>query len=268
MIDDPNVYSVKQIEMFINCPRRWAGHYLFGYEQFQSETGAFGAEVHAECARLGRCESLKDPDGRTGKLAREMVQYVHGFRDDGTLFEVDFKVRLRDKLFSLRGDVVCYELARFYDYKTTGAPHPQSKLENGKFWALQSLEKDIQANTYAGLLLLPEDAEHDAWDATWIYGSKKFGAGNTPRCWAVDHRFWRGHVEAFWDQYIWPAVDTMSQLRQAHAEKLIDTIADVPQDWDSCERSGKFCDIAGRCRNRKSEITLVQLGIKHPERKR
>lgn len=268
---DNYVYSVKQIEMFINCPRKWAGHYLFGLEQFQTDNGAFGADVHNECARIGRGLPLENPDSKAGALARAMTQHVPGLGSAFVLEEIDFKVRINGTIFSLRGDVVDYANHIFFDYKTTGAQRKSDKLENGKFWTLQTLEHDVQANVYAGCLIFDDGMAGEwpgPWKARWIYGSKKFGPGGTPKCWTIDHEFTRGAVEAYWDSYIWPAVRAMRELRQAHAEKLLDSFIDVPHDWESCERSGKFCDIAGRCRDRKSEVTLTQLGIKHPERKR
>lgn len=269
---EPFRISVKQLEMFVNCPRKWAGHYLFEKPQFQGESAAFGDEVHKRCALLGRGEPLPDPESKASKLARSMVDFVE-LKDD-TLVEVNFKVPLvnpltgRQFLVELRGDVVTHSMRTFYDYKTTGAENEDSKLQDGRRWTLDALQllTDIQANVYAGVLF---ELDHEpSWQARWIYGSKKFGPGNQPKCWPVDTTFNPQDVRQFWQDYIWPAAEQMRSLREAFDEKLIDNFVQVPHDWGSCERSGKFCDIAGLCRNQRSEVQLVELGIKHPNRRR
>lgn len=258
--------SVKQLDMFIKCPRRWAGHYLFGIPQETGDSGKYSIEVHKRCARIGKGEVLTDLHRSETKLALALTKHVNF--STNPLIEMSIKAPLKgpegnEFLFDLRGDVVDLYARTFYDYKITGAKDEQARLQNGEPWTLDGarLQRDIQSNVYAGLVFTLEPAA-DLLTAKWIYAST-----STQNCWLVESNFKKDTNRQFWVEYIWPAATLMRRMTMGYREKRFSSLLTIPHDWSSCNEEGKFCEVLGRCNNQPSpKVTLVQLGLNKPAR--
>lgn len=242
--------AVKQIEMAYRCPRRYAGHYKLGFPFVQSSEASEGDQVHKQVKCYGEgLPGAHPPESRVGKMAAALFQHV----DEPTpgLFEIQGNVYLPedDLTCELRCDYFWhapdenYGIAR--DWKTTGAKSPKAKLENGKFWTLQSIVDEFEANIYSHLIFNSDwgnDLEFLAFH--YVYVSKKFEEGNEPKTWPVSHVFRPGPTREWWAKYVRPTLDLMRDIQSTQ----LDNLRDVPHNRVSCEGSGKWCDVAGRCR--------------------
>lgn len=249
--------SVKQLKMAHACPRQWAYHYLFDVPAIEGEALVEGNRVHEQmkCYIRGT-PAPHPPESRTAKMARELMQYAEP-RSEKAVSEIIKLIELPE--YGIKVDLRCdfmdkyppgRDLAIFKDWKTTGAERPRSKLPNGEFWALQSLEDDWQANVYAFLLM------HKFWkvaelDAQWCFVSKKFKDGQTPRTWTVDHHFEYEKTKAWFQTYVPPTVELIRDMRSV----ALDNGHLVPHNPKSCEYKGLFCDAAGHCRMVSSPVT-------------
>lgn len=267
--------SNKQIGMAAACPRKWAAHYLFKFPESTSEALIYGNRVHAQAAAvLTGAPPPFPPESPEAKLFRAMLDHLPlPSADDWTHVEIVEDVEVRPGLVvQLRADYLSRPW--LVDWKTTGAPSRKATLPSPvsptgkKYWALQSLADDYQARIYARLLLV-KWAEEPAIPARWVFGSKKFSAGQEPRTWPLDEVFVRADTCAWWDRYVEPAVRVIEDLRAAFDAGCIDSPLDVPHDEQACERQGTFCDYAGHCRfipAPDTAPTLIQLRLPHPER--
>lgn len=262
--------SNKQIGMVAGCPRRWAAHYLFGYPEQKTEPLIDGERVHAQCQALllGR-QPPYPPEDRYAKMARALVEHVPPGRSHREQIELVRDVDVRPGLaVQLRPDYI--NQPWLVDWKTTGAPTPKAQIRTSqgpKSWALQSLRGAYQPQIYSKLLFSLWDVSEVA--LRWVFVSKKFAPGATPRTWLVEDVFTRDYAEEWWLRYVEPAVELLLGLRAAFDAGLLDSPQDVPYDSEDCDGEGKFCDYAGHCRfvpPPDGAPTLVQLRIPHPER--
>lgn len=240
--------SVKQIEMCLHCPRKWAYHYLERVPQVQSEAGVIGEALHGDMARMIRGMPVRNsPESSVGKMCRELYQYATP-RSSSAVAEIVRMVPLDEWQVKvhLRCDLMDRELSTFKDWKTTGAERASSKLRDGRLWALGDLTNDFQANIYA-FLLMHAQWKTNAVVAEWCFVSKKFKEGQTPRTWRVQKAFMYADVRLWWDTYCVPTINLMRDLRTAWKEKQLDSALLVPHNPASCEFTGHFCDAAGRC---------------------
>lgn len=247
--------SVKQLEMCWKCPRKWALHYLFGVAQLEGEALTVGNALHAQMAALieGRPPPHK-PESKIGKMARALFQkYVAPFQGRH-IAEIQKVVQLPeyDLAVELRADYLLRPI--FRDWKTTGAPAPNAKLESGKPWALQSLVNEFQPNIYAFLLTRDHWAGQPEVDARWNYVSKKFKDGQEPRVWEVRHVFTAEVAREWFERVCVPTASLIRDLREARASGLLDNARDVPHNPPSCEHRGLFCDAAGHCKMLSSPV--------------
>lgn len=153
------------------------------------------------------------------------------------------------------------------DWKTTSAPQPQHP------WALQKadwymgvpgpevrlLEDDPQARLYAF-------AAMSLWRTTsvvcqWVYGSKKFELGRTPRTWTVEHTFKRAETRDWFQDKLVPAIRLMNRLRAEWEQKTFSDATLVPHYGESCSFTGRFCDALGHCLFKQSPIPLARLAL-------
>jgi hypothetical protein len=244
--------SVKQLEMAYNCPRKWAYHYLEGVPQVEGEALAVGNAVHAEMKRLILGEPPQHgPESFVGKMCRELFPYAKN-ESGRHVPEIVKQVHLPE--YKLKVDLRADYLDRptFKDWKTTGAPYKTATLPvpggGKKFWALQSLEDDFQANIYAFLLMREHwRGQVDYVDAQWCYVSKKFKDGQTPKTWTVEHRFWYEDTLSWFETYVLPVAELIRSMREAWNEKTLDSARIVPHNPKACEGQGTFCDAAGHC---------------------
>ena len=235
--------SVKQIKLFLECPRRWALHYLHRVPQLQGPALVEGVALHSQLAALvAGTPPPYDRESRYGKLGQAMIEHLP---PNGTpLAEVEWLISGPDCEIDLRCDVVD-KPAYFLDWKSTGAQRPAQKLPGGeKYWALQSLANDLQARIYAWGLM-------QRWGtpkvlARWVYGSKRFDPGQTPRTWVVDHEFERAETQAWVETNVFPVIEAIRAHRQAFAAAPF-AGRDVPHRPEACDWTGRWCDAAGQC---------------------
>ena len=246
--------SVKQLRMAHSCPRQFAYHYLFKVPAIQGPALVVGNHLHSQMQALiqGQPEP-HGPESHIGKMARELMVYASP-RSPKAVSEIVRIIELPE--YGIKVDLRCDfmdlcppddPVAVFKDWKSTGAERPHSKLPNGEFWALQTLEHDWQANVYAFLLM------HAHWKvpavrAEWCFVSKKFKEGQTPRTWMVSHVFEYQTSKAWFERMVPPVVALMRELRGAHAAGALTTGHLVPHNPRSCEFKGLFCDASGHCR--------------------
>lgn len=244
--DDLRV-SVKQLEMAHACPRKWAYHYLEGVPQVDGEARVVGNAVHHDMKMLLTGGAPKHgPETFVGKMCRELLPFAQN-TSGRHVSEIIKVVRLPE--YGLRVDLRADYLDRplLKDWKTTGAPRPNAKLPNGKFWAPQSLEKMWQPNIYAFLLMRDHWPGTEAVHAEWVFVSKKFGKGQTPRVWPLRHTFTFEAAKQFFETYAVPTADLIRSMRAAWDARQLDSARLVPHNAPSCERRGNFCDAAGHC---------------------
>lgn len=255
--------SVKQLEMVHNCPRKWAYHYLENVPQLEGEALAIGNAVHEQMKNLILRKPVKyGPETRIGKMCRELFSNYVKNESGRHLPEIIKLVDLPE--YKLRVDLRADYLDRptFKDWKTTGAPSARAKLPvmggGQKFWALQSLENDFQANIYAFLLMREHWKGEKELRAQWCYVSKKFKDGQAPKTWPVEHIFTWDAARAWFETYALPAAELIRSMREAWTEKTLDSARIVPHNPKSCEGSGLFCDAAGRCAFKASPAMTYQ----------
>ncbi len=235
--------SVKQIKLFLECPRRWALHYLARVPQLQGPALVEGNALHSQLAALvAGTTPPYDRESRYGKLGQAMIEHLPQ-RESATP-EVEWVIPGPDCEIDLRCDVVA-EYEYFLDWKSTGAQRPTQKLPGGEaYWTLQSLDSDLQARIYAWGLML-------RWGcptirARWVYGSKRFDPGQTPRTWTVDHTFERAETTAWVETNVFPVIEAIRAHRAAFAVAPFQS-RDVPHRPEACDWTGRWCDAAGQC---------------------
>lgn len=251
--------SVKQLEMAYNCPRKWAFHYLEGVPQVEGEALAIGNAVHADMKALITGKPTKHgPETFIGKMCRALfAEYVKN-ESGRHVSEIVRYVDLPEYKLNVQLRADYLDRPKFRDWKTTGAPSRHATLPapggGKKFWALQSLENDFQANIYAFLLMRSHWRGQDPVEAEWCYVSKKFKDGQTPRVWSVPHVFTYVAAKAWFEHYVLPTADLIRDMRTAWHEKLLDKARLVPHNPKACEGSGLFCDAAGHCAFKSSPV--------------
>lgn len=294
--------SVSQMKMFHpdagGCPRRWALHYLAKVPRQTTEALLDGIMSH-ECLddhyKLSERDWLaKWPAEFTGteaslvehkraKFAALSVAMLHYAPHSKMppISEADYMLDIPqiDTSFYIKPDLWA-DREIFVDWKTTGglnkkyvfalqqpdfwAPMPEppkTLLFRGKRKPLRMLRDDLQARLYAhGLMQRWKTREITA---RWVYGSKKFKPGVTPRVWTVEHTFRRQDTAEWVEQYIWPIAQSMNTIRKAYVEKKMDTPLLVPAVPDSCEHTGHFCDAMAHCGivNNPSPISIKHLRL-------
>ncbi len=254
--------SVKQLEMAYNCPRKWAYHYLEGVPQLEGEALSIGNAAHDQMKRLILGEAVRfGPETFIGKMCREL--FVYAKNESGRhVPEIIKLVELPE--YGLKVDLRADYLDRptFKDWKTTGAPTKGAKRPTPgggkKFWALQSLENDFQANIYAFLLMREHWRGETQLKAEWCYVSKKFKDGQAPKTWVVEHTFHWAAALSWFETYVLPVAELIRDMRAAWAEKTLDRARIVPHNPKACEGSGLFCDAAGHCAFKTSPAMTYQ----------
>ncbi len=244
--------SVKQLEMAYNCPRKWAYHYLEGVPQVEGEALAVGNAVHDQMKKLILGEPVKyGPETFVGKMCRELFSNYVKNESGRHVPEIIKQVQLPE--YRLQVDLRADYLDRptFKDWKTTGAKTKGAKLPvpggGTKFWCLQSLENDFQANIYAFLLMRDHWEGQRELQAQWCFVSKKFKDGQTPKTWTVEHTFHWAAALSWFETYALPVAELIRSMREAWSEKQLDSARIVPHNPKACEGQGTFCDAAGHC---------------------
>jgi PD-(D/E)XK nuclease superfamily len=237
--------SVKQVKMFLECPRRWVAHYLHRVPQLQGPALVEGNALHSQLAALvAGTPPPYDRESRYGKLGQAMIEHLPLSQWGPPLAEVEWVIPGPDCEIDLRCDVVA-ERGYFLDWKSTGAQRPTQKLPGGEqYWTLQTLEHDLQARIYAWGLML-------RWGcptirARWVYGSKRFDPGQTPRTWVVDHTFQRAETTTWVETNVFPVIEAIRAHRAAFAASAFQC-RDVPHRPEACDWTGRWCDAAGQC---------------------
>jgi hypothetical protein len=243
--------SVKQLEMAYHCPRKWAYHYLEGIPQLEGEPLIIGNAVHHDMKQLIEGKPpVHGPESFIGKMCRELLQYA---KNESGRHQSEIIKQVKLPEYGLKVDLRADYLdrPRLKDWKTTGAPSPRATLPmmggGKKFWALQSLENEFQPNVYSFLLMRDHWKGEKAIPAEWCFVSKKFRDGQTPRTWTVPHVFDWEATKTWFEKYVVPTAELIREMRQAWAEKTLDSARVVPHNIRACEGAGLFCDAAGRC---------------------
>lgn len=251
--------SVKQLKMAHACPRQWAYHYLYNVPAVESPALYIGNCVHAQMkAYLQGTEPPHLPESQYAKMARELMRYASP-RSPEAVSEIEKVIELPE--FGIAVDLRCdfmdpdpgRDRPVFKDWKTTGAQRKTEKIK-GKFWTLQSLEDDWQANVYAFLLMESLWSGSNMIDAEWCFVSKKFELGQTPRSWVVPHTFEYKKTREWFERMVPPVVELIRDMREAR----LDNARIVPHNPSSCEFSGLFCDASGHCRMVSSPVTTYE----------
>jgi hypothetical protein len=247
-----------------SCPRQWAYHYLFDVKAIEGEALRDGNAVHEQVKCLGQgSPPPHGPETRYGKMARELITYASP-RSSKAVFEIIKQIELPE--YGIKVDLRCDFMdlcppskphGLFKDWKTTGAERPTSKLPNGKLWVMDDLTDDWQANIYA-FLLMRQFWKVPVVEAEWVYCSKKFKDGQTPRTWPVNHLFHYDISKAWFDKMVPPTVALIREMKAAKASGQLDNARLVPHNAPSCEYEGKFCDAAGHCRMISSPVLTYQ----------
>lgn len=238
--------SVKQLEMAHSCPRKFAYHYLEGVPQLESENLSIGNAVHSQMKALICGEHTKyGPETFIGKMCRELVPYATN-QSGRHVSEIIKIVELPEYglKVDLRADYL--DRPRLLDWKTTGAPYKTAKYK-GKFWAPQSLVNMWQPNIYSFLLMRDHWAGLTEVEAEWVYVSKKFKHGQTPKTWTINHTFTYAEAKSFFETYAVPTANLIRDLRAAWKAKELDSARLVPHHPVSCEYTGVWCDASGHC---------------------
>lgn len=251
--------ALKQIEMFGDCPRQWWHHYIDD-EPFgpMNEGAEIGSSVHKAIAYYWRAGELPENAPRESLIGRLAMLLIQQTRHELGLAssETEVGVIVDGRAFQLRADgakLLTEDRISLVDYKVTGAREWNAKLENGKFWTIQSLENCIQARFYAHLLftLYPK---RTSIEAQWIYVSRK-----SEKAWSVEHFFTRKETAAWWRKYIEPRVEFVEEWRKMKGGPL--TLRDIPINPKSCEFTGRFCDAAAKCSFVKGKMHYGELEI-------
>lgn len=272
--------SAGQLKMFLACPRRWALHYCSGVPKGTGPALEFGSLSHtcleemsvlpkegwselwpshwtgeepnatqrdrAKCSVLSQAMYRHHPGGAF--IAEPTYFYdVPDLDDGGTSFYIkpdgwsDRKV--------------------FLDWKSTGARDtknpwtlkPADNPEGPYLW------KDIQFNLYA--LGLMKRWRTKKIDGLWVYGSKKFNPGGTPKTWTVKQDATLYEAQSFFDRVIRPAALLMNGIRRGIASGDIDSPLLIPHIGESCEYRGNFCDALSQCALAPSPISISTLSL-------
>jgi hypothetical protein len=243
--------SVKQLEMAYGCPRKWAFHYLEGVAQLEGEALSIGNAVHHDMKCLITGVAPKHgPETFIGKMCRVLLPYAQN-KSGRHQSEIIKQVELPE--YGLKVDLRADYLDRpvVKDWKTTGAPYKTATLLGPggvkKFWCLQSLENDFQANIYAFLLMREHWRGLTSVDAEWVYVSKKFKKGQDPKVWTLEWHFEWQAAKTWFETYVLPVAELIRSMREAWNAKQLDRAALVPHNPPSCESKGLFCDASGHC---------------------
>jgi hypothetical protein len=282
--------SASQLKMFHpgagGCPRKWALHYLAKVPRIPGLALTDGIRLHeciAQRFHLSPDEWAKrwpafwqpgltleaQAQVKTAQLALAMIDQTPAGNMPPLSETTDMlEVPELDTAFYIKPDLQ-RDRRVFVDWKTTSATSKKSE------WALQDpawyvgakfiradvkfLRDDIQARLYAhGLMQLWHEVKVTA---RWVYGSKKFAPGDTPKVWIVEHTFHRPETREWVEKNLWPTVRIMNTIRAAYEQGRIDSALLVPHNGDSCGHTGRFCDALGQCGFQPSPVTLGKLHL-------
>jgi len=258
--------SAKQLNMFGcrtrkegalgGCARQWAGYYLEGNKpEWLDPNLVFGIKFHAVCAAMVQTGRMPEPhvlqpgvvlmadevkpDGLFGKMARAAIIHLPRaqLKETGDiirewqaeqewLFEWTTTSGLTVEV-DLRPDVCADStMIDLIDWKSTSA----------KRWALKSIVDDVQANLYAGGLMIRFN--RSSVFGRWVYVEKK----PPHRSWPVDGIFPRQRTEEWLHENVDRTIELIHMMREHNPSAL-----DLPADIEACEGVGKRCDYMGKC---------------------
>lgn len=276
---DPIRISAGQIQMFLpslphvaGCPRRWTLHYPCGMPRLGGPALDFGIVLHKALEQLSdNTREWPWPRHWTGKEPTEterdrakaavMAQAMFHHRP-GTMFVTEPEYFMPDEVLGVEFYVKPDGHADrnvFIDWKSTSATSRASDWVLGDKDHVKPLRLNVQANLYALGLMQRWGTK---WiDAVWVYGSKKFNPGSTPKTWTVRHRFTLKAAATFYDEVIRPTAQVMLKIREGIASGAIDSPLLLPHAGSSCEFQGKFCDVVGHCKLQPSPVKLGALQL-------
>lgn len=283
-----HLFSVSQLKLIPpskkGCPRKWFLMYPFHMPKLPAEALIDGVILHkclnqwfvmkaVDWSAAWRIER-RSPTGKTynwyAELALAMLRHVpERERTDG-VSEATFFLDIPelDSAIYIKPDFL--NVKKFRDWKSTAARVKTSEwvLQDPQWWGLGGVPQDgehftvtndLQSRLYAhGLMQL---ADWDVIDAEWVYGCKKFKAGESVKTWVCPTRFERVETERWVRQYAYPLIEFAKSFKVAWAEKQFDSPLLMPHNAKACEAMGKFCDAYLACRLHKSQIPLDVLHL-------
>jgi hypothetical protein len=224
--------SATRIELFVQCPRRWAWGELYSEKSPATEAQEVGTAMHAQIEhylRDGRPFDLTlEVHGiRVGEMALAGLQHLPKPKTPGMLVEQPFDSKLGGMPFQGTIDLTWATHPEVVDHKTTA----------GMGWAktAEDLAVSIQPVTYAAEVM---SWHGETWcDLRWIYYSKP----KPHRSMVVPTRV---HLSV-----IQPTIDFAAHALEAMhdiAERHLDPLA-LPPNAESCNAFGKPCPYVSRC---------------------
>lgn len=294
IVDEPRVpyagkmrylHSVSELKMLPpshkGCPRKWVLMYLAKLPKIPNEALIDGIVLHKcihewfDCSRSGRLEEwiakwqsndLSQTSRQLrwyARLALAMLRHVPEPEKARGLAEATYFLEIPelDTAIYIKPDFLT--LKRYRDWKSTAATSKKSPwvLQQPDWWLGEALPadrytitNDIQSRVYAhGLMKM---FHWDIIDAGWVYGSKKFTATSNVKTWPCEARFEAAETERWVKTNVYPMLEWMNRVKDAWAEKRLDSPLLMPHNSKACEGIGKFCDAYGTCKLYTSPIPL------------
>lgn len=284
--------SVSQISTFANlhdptlwaydaCPRRWALQTMAKIDRSTSEALEIGKQVdesiedHFRMPHQAWCkkwppEYLKGGP-KIGALVQAMLRQLESMAEKPKMQSTwHWELPEIDCAIYVKPDWHCRAHLIFGDWKTTGAENRQGRyvLQQPDFWPIhhvrgerppkiKMLADDPQALVYALYLMKLWNVKEIR--AQWIYASKKFSPGDTPKAWSVREVFTRVETERAFYKKIYPIICLMTRMRKRLQNRNVADAMLLPHNPEACGSIGRNCDGLSHCEFKSSETTLDDL---------
>lgn len=253
---DTHVYTVKEIALIGECPRKWAAKYLHRLPDPKHPAAEAGIQLHYILERMLRAgpQANANPESEVGGWARSLYPLApvapDGRRCHAEVsqeFEVAFDGETYRSSFKI--DFVFPGFDGFGDWKSCAGPR----------WALAgpdatpaqqqaALADDLQANleAYGFMKVMSKPGV----DLMWCYVNKR----NPSQVWTVRGALTFLQAEAWLHQH---ALPRMRLIRAMRALDPKPEVRAVPHEITGCDGSGRNCAFLGQCQMQPSSAGLT-----------
>lgn len=275
---DTHVYTVKEIALIGECPRKWSAKYLHRLPDPKHPAAEAGIQLHNILERMLRegPQANVNPESEVGGWARSLYPLApvapDGRRCHAEVsqeFEVAFERTLSSPVLpngavqlvhqteretyrsSFKIDFVFPDFSGFGDWKSWGGnpEFPPLAYPNSTAAQQQSaLAEDLQANLEAyGFMKVMSKPRVDLM---WCYVNKR----NTSQVWTVRGALTFLQAEAWLHRHALPRMRLIRAMRALNPKPEVRA---VPPEPIGCRGSGRGCPYLGQCQMQPSSAGLT-----------
>lgn len=255
---DSHIYTVKEISLVGDCPRKWAAKYLAKLPDPKHPAAEAGIQLHNILERMLRegPQANANPESEVGGWARSLYPLApvapDGRRCHAEVsqeFEVAFAAPAETYRASFKIDFVFPDFSGFGDWKSCAGPRwalagPDATPEQQRLALANDLQANLEAYGFMKVMSRP------SVDLMWCYVNKR----NPSQVWTVRGRATFLQAEAWLHQHALP------RMRLIRAMRALDPRPDVravPHELTGCEGSGRNCAFLGACQMQPSSAGLT-----------